>query len=114
MILAGQAIQGIRKGLRRVRPRVEILEGRTLLSTAAGVLVRDGGSQGVAPVASPRRAAGARAAASGSPIVDQGQLPFQIQITPVAMANAPSLQSAVSAQADGKWLFLGGRTSGLH
>lgn len=52
--------------------------------------------------------------ASGGPIVDTGQVPFQVRLTPVAIPDAPALQSAVSAEWGGKWLFLGGRTNGLH
>jgi hypothetical protein len=51
---------------------------------------------------------------SSFPIVDTGQVPFQIQVTPVDIPNAPQLQSAAYAQYDGKWLFIGGRTNGLH
>lgn len=46
--------------------------------------------------------------------MDTGQVPFRIRITPVSIPNAPALQSSVSAEWDGKWLFVGGRTNGLH
>jgi hypothetical protein len=71
-----------------MRPSVDNLETRSLLSIAT--------------------------AASSFPIVDQGQLPFQIQATPVNIPNVPGLQSAAHAQYGGKWLFIGGRTNGLH
>jgi hypothetical protein len=52
---------------------------------------------------------------SSFPIVDtKGQVPFQIQVTPLTVPDAPALQSAASAEYGGKWLFIGGRTDGLH
>ncbi len=54
-------------------------------------------------------------ASSSFPIVDNsGQVPFQIQLTPLTVPDAPALQSAASAEYGGKWLFIGGRTDGLH
>ena len=73
----------------RLRPTLENLETRTLLS--------------------------ATPAASSFPIVaNHGQVPFQVQLTPLTIPDAPGLQSAASAEYDGKWLFIGGRTDGLH
>jgi hypothetical protein len=77
-----------RRNRQHVRPSVENLETRSLLSVAT--------------------------AAFSFPIVDQGQLPFEIQVTPVNIPNIPGLQSAAHAQYGGKWLFIGGRTNGLH
>ena len=80
---------GIRSTCQHVRPVLESLETRTLLSAA-------------------------RADSSG-PIVDNnGQVPFQLQLTPLTVPNAPGLQAAASAEFDGKWLFIGGRTNGQH
>ena len=61
-----------------------------------------------------RHAAVAQAAPSNFPIVDTGQVPFQVQLVPVNVPNAPSLQSAAVAQSGDRWLFIGGRTNGLH
>ena len=78
------------KHSRRVRPQarpaIENLETRALLS----------------------------APATDFPIIDSGQVPFRVKLTPVSIPNAPGLQSAAVAQANGKWLFIGGRTNGLH
>jgi hypothetical protein len=46
--------------------------------------------------------------------VDTGQVPFEVNLTPVSIPDAPALQSAAVAQYHGKWLFIGGRTNGLH
>jgi hypothetical protein len=40
--------------------------------------------------------------------------PFQLQIQPVNGTNIPGLHSFSFAQAGDKWLFIGGRTNGLH
>jgi hypothetical protein len=49
------------------------------------------------------------------PVVATSQnLPYSLQITPVAMPSLPSIQSAVFAQSNGLWLMFGGRTNGLH
>jgi hypothetical protein len=77
-----------RRQRQRIRPTVENLETRSLLS---GVT-----------------------AASGTPIFDSGKVPFQVKLTRVNIPDAPGLQSAASAQSGGKWLFIGGRTNGLH
>ncbi|MDR3627319.1 MAG: T9SS type A sorting domain-containing protein [Ignavibacteriaceae bacterium] len=39
---------------------------------------------------------------------------FSIDIEQVSNTNAPDLQSFISAQSDGNWLLVGGRTNGLH
>ncbi len=87
----------------RVRPALEGLEGRTLLSATT-----------VDPAARGHAGAAVPLAATGGPVVDTGQVPFQVQVTAANIPNAPALQSAVEAQWNGKWLFLGGRTNGLH
>jgi hypothetical protein len=56
----------------------------------------------------------ATATASSFPIIDTGQVPFQIHLTPVNIPDAPALQGAAYAQYAGLWLFIGGRTNGLH
>jgi hypothetical protein len=39
---------------------------------------------------------------------------FTVEAVEVARANAPALHSGASAQHGGRWLFLAGRTNGLH
>ena len=41
-------------------------------------------------------------------------LPYTIQVQALPLTSLPTIQSAVSAQAGGKWLLFGGRTNGLH
>ena len=41
-------------------------------------------------------------------------LPYSLRIEAITLPSVPSIQSAVSAQAGGKWLIFGGRTNGLH
>lgn len=41
-------------------------------------------------------------------------LPFQIELEEVQWPSAPTLHSFAFAQSGGKWLFIGGRTNGLH
>lgn len=41
-------------------------------------------------------------------------LPYSIRVEQVSMPDFVGLQSAVTAQAGGKWLLFGGRTNGLH
>ncbi len=41
-------------------------------------------------------------------------LPYSLEIQPVAIPSVPTIQSAVSAQSGGLWLVFGGRTNGLH
>lgn len=40
--------------------------------------------------------------------------PFTVEIEQVTMPGTPNLHSFAFAQANGKWLFIGGRTNGLH
>ena len=52
---------------------------------------------------------------SPTPVVATPQnLPYSLQISAVSMPSVPSIQSAIFAQAGGKWLVIGGRTNGLH
>jgi hypothetical protein len=52
---------------------------------------------------------------SPAPVVATAQnLPYTLQIQPVAMPSVPGIQSAVYAQWHGLWLVFGGRTNGLH
>lgn len=41
-------------------------------------------------------------------------VPFRVEIEQLPQLNAPSLQSYVYAQQNGKWLLMAGRTNGLH
>jgi hypothetical protein len=41
-------------------------------------------------------------------------LPFQVDLVEVPFPGAPALHSFAAAQLDGKWLFIGGRTNGIH
>ena len=51
-----------------------------------------------------------------SPIHESGHLPFTLQIeqTNAGTAPLPTLHSYTAAVSGGDWLFLGGRTNGLH
>jgi hypothetical protein len=40
--------------------------------------------------------------------------PFSIEVEQVNIPGAPAIQSFAFAQSGGKWLFIGGRTNGLH
>ena len=52
---------------------------------------------------------------SPTPVLATPQnLPYTLQIQPVPMPSAPTIQSAVHAQSNGLWLLFGGRTNGLH
>ncbi|WP_435020984.1 hypothetical protein TA3x_002125 [Tundrisphaera sp. TA3] len=53
-------------------------------------------------------------AIDSKPLVASANFPYALQITPVALPSALALQSMTFAQADGKWLMIGGRTNGLH
>lgn len=45
----------------------------------------------------------------------QGTLPFTIELgATMDIPNAPKLNSPAAAQANGKWLFVGGKLTGLH
>lgn len=41
-------------------------------------------------------------------------VPFNIELEQISIAGSPSLHSFAFAQYNGKWLFIGGRTNGLH
>jgi hypothetical protein len=41
-------------------------------------------------------------------------LPFQVEFVEAAFPAAPALHSFAFGEANGKWLFIGGRTSGIH
>lgn len=43
-----------------------------------------------------------------------GQQPFKVTITPYSINGAPAIHSFAFASYNGKWLFIGGRTNGLH
>lgn len=49
-----------------------------------------------------------------APLAATANFPYTIKIDPVSLPSAPTLQSMSAAQADGKWLMIGGRTNGLH
>ncbi|MBI3510131.1 MAG: T9SS type A sorting domain-containing protein [Bacteroidetes bacterium] len=44
----------------------------------------------------------------------QAQVPFTIEIEPVIAGPLPGMHSFAFAQSGSKWLFIGGRTNGLH
>ncbi len=44
----------------------------------------------------------------------QSSFPYDISLVPVSVPNLPGLHSYAFAQHNGKWLFIGGRTDGLH
>lgn len=96
-----------RRSRKSGRLGVESLEGRALLS---------GSTIGHAHPAARHHAAPAEVGATTTnpPVVDTGQLPYSIQLRPVSIPNAPALQGASFAQLHGRWLFIGGRTNGLH
>ncbi|MDR3632971.1 MAG: hypothetical protein P4L84_03990 [Isosphaeraceae bacterium] len=73
------------------------------------------GLSGVDNLLPPSFVSQAPAVVSPLPVVATTQnLPYALQITPVSLPSVPSIQSAVSVQAGGKWLVFGGRTNGLH
>lgn len=41
-------------------------------------------------------------------------VPFNIEIEQISIPSSPSLHSFAFAQYNGKWLFIGGRTNGMH
>lgn len=51
---------------------------------------------------------------SSEATVGQNTFPYNIQLTPITIANLPGLHSYVFAQHDGKWLIIGGRKDGIH
>lgn len=44
----------------------------------------------------------------------QNPLPFQVELEEIVLPQAPALQSYAFGVHDGKWIFMGGRISGLH
>ncbi|MBC5841781.1 hypothetical protein H8R23_10220 [Flavobacterium sp. F-380] len=46
--------------------------------------------------------------------VAQDSFSYDVQLTPIAIANLPGLHSYVFAQHNGKWLVIGGRKDGIH
>jgi hypothetical protein len=46
--------------------------------------------------------------------VGQNTFPYDIQLTPITIANLPGLHSYAFAQHNGKWLIIGGRKDGIH
>src|SRR5438876_12005356 len=42
------------------------------------------------------------------------QAPFTLEVEQASIPNAPKIHSFAFAQANGKWLFIGGRINGLH
>jgi hypothetical protein len=54
--------------------------------------------------------------ATVTPIQDSSTLPYRIEVRPYSMGTVevPTLHSYAVGEYDGKWLFLSGRTNGLH
>jgi hypothetical protein len=92
---------------------VESLERRALLSGSTIGQAHPSARRHAAP-AEVGSAAQPSQAVTNPPVVDTGQLPYSIQLRPVSIPNAPALQGASFAQLHGRWLFIGGRTNGLH
>ena len=71
---------------------------------------------GVAIVAVGSLALAANQTATISPLADAADLPFRVTVRPVDVGSLtlPTLQSYAVAEFDGKWVFFGGRTNGLH
>jgi hypothetical protein len=44
----------------------------------------------------------------------QNTFPYDIQLTPITIANLPGLHSYAFGQHNGKWLIIGGRKDGIH
>jgi hypothetical protein len=44
----------------------------------------------------------------------QNTFPYNVQLTPITIANLPGLHSYAFAQHNGKWLIIGGRKDGIH
>ena len=51
---------------------------------------------------------------SGKVTFAQNTFPYNVQLTPITIANLPGLHSYAFAQHNGKWLILGGRKDGIH
>ncbi len=47
-------------------------------------------------------------------VTAQNTFPYDVQLTPITIANLPGLHSYAFAQHNGKWLILGGRKDGIH
>jgi hypothetical protein len=52
--------------------------------------------------------------APASAALTPARLPFRVEIEEASFPGAPALHSFASAQSQGKWLFIGGRTNGIH
>jgi hypothetical protein len=106
-----------RRSRNQRRLGVENLEGRALLSSStighAHHAAHRAAHVSAAPVAQPPPPP-VPPPTNNPPIVDTGQLPYSIRLQPISIPNAPALQGASYAQLHGKWLFIGGRTNGLH
>lgn len=63
---------------------------------------------------SPAPATGSSKPLGAEPPAATATLPFKFELAEVAGSKLPALQSYSSAQSQGKWLLLGGRTAGLH
>jgi hypothetical protein len=46
--------------------------------------------------------------------VAQNTFPYDVQLTPITIANLPGLHSYAFGQHNGKWLIIGGRKDGVH
>lgn len=44
----------------------------------------------------------------------QNSFPYDVQLTPITIANLPGLHSYAFGQHNGKWLIIGGRKDGIH
>jgi hypothetical protein len=51
---------------------------------------------------------------TSSSAITQNTFPYDVQLTPVTIANLPGLHSYAFAQYNGKWLIIGGRKDGIH
>jgi hypothetical protein len=51
---------------------------------------------------------------SSKVMLAQNTFPYDVQLTPIAIANLPGLHSYAFAQHNGKWLIIGGRKDGIH
>src|ERR1700761_2687702 len=68
---------------------------------------------GVVGTTPPLRAA--NQTATLSPVNLVPDLNYQVQVQPVTFgASLPTLQSFAVGEANGKWVFISGRTNGLH
>ncbi len=51
---------------------------------------------------------------SSKVVLAQNTFPYNVQLTPITIANLPGLHSYAFAQHNGKWLIFGGRKDGIH